>query len=44
VNRLALMSIPLPEVMDSTHFWRRFGGSGQIKYPRIDTSITAPCS
>jgi hypothetical protein len=29
VNRLALMSIPLPEVMDSTHFWRRFGGSGQ---------------
>jgi hypothetical protein len=26
------MSISLPEVMDSTHFWRRFGGSGQFSY------------
>src|SRR6266699_3836254 len=29
VNRLALMSIPPSEVTDSTHFWRRFRGSGQ---------------
>jgi hypothetical protein len=29
VNRLGFMSIP-SEVMDSTHFWRRFWGSGQV--------------
>jgi hypothetical protein len=28
VNRLGFMSIPFP-VMDSTHFWRKFWGSGQ---------------
>jgi hypothetical protein len=28
VNRLAFMSIP-QWVMDSSHFWRRFRGSGQ---------------
>jgi hypothetical protein len=28
VNRLGFMSIPF-QVMDSTHFWRKFRGSGQ---------------
>jgi hypothetical protein len=35
VNRLGFMSIP-SEVMDSTHFWRRFWGSGQWReLPRL---------
>src|SRR5262245_4570846 len=42
VNRLALMSIPLPEVMDSTHLWRRFGGSGQLARQVVRKGLFAP--
>jgi hypothetical protein len=37
VKRLGFMSIP-QRVMDSTHFWRRFRGSGQTyNYSRLAT-------
>jgi hypothetical protein len=42
VNRFAFMSIP-QRVMDSTHFWRRFRGSGQKLYdPQRKTGEISP--
>jgi hypothetical protein len=41
VNRLSFMSISPFEAMDSTHFWRRFRGSGhEASTPNLQPPTT----